>query len=183
MPHLIEQAKSSRASCRVCRAKIEKGELRFGEETPNAFSSDGGSSYFWHHLACAAKKKPNQLKAALATFTGEIPNRAEIDQLLADAPPELPYAERAPTGRSKCLVCGEGIEKDALRVAVEREVDTGTFTTKGTGYLHAACAPAHLANDAAQIALIKAHSRLDAAGQAELEKALGAPAAPAPAAG
>lgn len=179
MAHLIEVAKSGRASCRVCRNKIEKGELRFGEEAPNAFDPDGGASYFWHHLACAAKKKPAQLKSALAAFTGEIPNRAELDALLADAPPELPYAEKAPTGRSKCMVCGDAIPKDALRVAVEREVDTGSFTTKGTGYLHAACAPGHLQHDAAALALVKAHStRLDASARAELDQALGAPAAP-----
>ena len=172
MPHVIENAKSSRASCRVCRKKIEKGEQRFGEEAPNAFDPDGGSSYFWHHLACAAQKKPAELKQALATFTGEIPNRAEIDAVLQSAPPDFPYAERAPTGRSKCLACGSAIDKDALRVAIERQVDTGAFTTKGAGYLHVGCAKAHV-NDPELLARLKAHSRLDAAVFAEVEKAIG----------
>jgi predicted nucleic acid-binding Zn ribbon protein len=167
---MIESAKSGRASCRVCRKKIEKGELRFGEEAPNAFDPDGGSSYFWHHLACAAQKKPNELKQALAAFTGEIPNRAEIDALLQAAPPDFPYAERAPTGRSKCLACGTAIEKDALRVAIEREVDTGAFVTKGAGYLHLACAKGHV-NDPELLGKLKAHSKLDPMVFAEVEKA------------
>src|SRR5437764_87971 len=33
--------------------------------------------------------------------------------------------------------------KGELRVAVERDVDTGSFVTKGAGYLHAKCALEH----------------------------------------
>lgn len=172
--HLIEHSKSSRASCRVCKKKIEKGELRFGEEAPNAFDPDGGSSYFWHHLACAARKKPAELKQALAAFPEEIPNRAEIDAALAEAPPDFPHVERAPTGRSKCLECGEPIVKDALRMAIEREVDTGAFKTKSAGYLHLACAAAHL-KDPAQLEKAKANTKLDAAAMAEVEQALPTP--------
>ena len=134
MPHMIESAKSGRASCRVCRKKIEKGELRFGEEAPNAFDPDGGSSYFWHHLACAAQKKPNELKQALAAFTGEIPNRAEIDALLQAAPPDFPYAERAPTGRSKCLACGTAFITGEKIVALV--LDDGK---RDSAWLHPAC--------------------------------------------
>jgi poly [ADP-ribose] polymerase 1 len=159
---MIEEAKSGRATCRTCRQKIDKGQLRFGEETANAFDPDGGKSYFWHHLACAAKKKPALVKPVLAAFTGTIPNREEIDALLASAKesdkPTFPYAERAPTGRSKCLACDEPIEKGALRVAIEREVDTGSFMTKGAGYLHAGCAPDHVKDEALGTKL-KANSR------------------------
>lgn len=174
MAHVIEHSKSSRASCRVCKKKIEKGELRFGEEAPNAFDPDGGVSYYWHHLVCAARKKPVELKQAMAAFPEEIPNRAEVDAALAEAPPSFPHVERAPTGRSRCLQCGEPIEKDALRLAVEREVDTGAFKTKSAGYLHLPCASAHL-GDPAQLELAKANSKLDAATMAEVEKALPRP--------
>ncbi len=147
MANIIEESKSSRATCRSCRQKIEKSALRFGEETPNAFDPEGGPAYAWHHLLCAAKKKPTEVKAALAAFTGTVPNREEVDAALASAKettkPPFPYAERAPTGRSKCLVCEEGIEKGDLRVAIEREVDTGSFTAKSAGYLHATCAAQH----------------------------------------
>src|SRR5688572_1393776 len=128
MANIIEESKSSRATCRSCRQKIEKAALRFGEETPNAFDPEGGPAYAWHHLLCAAKKKPAEVKAALATFTGNVPNREELEKTLAEAKdttkPPFPYAERAPTGRSKCLVCEALIEKGDLRVAIEREVDT-----------------------------------------------------------
>ncbi len=146
MANVIEESKSSRATCRTCRQKIDKGVLRFGEETPNQFN-EGEVSYFWHHLSCAAGKKPLLVKEALANFTGTVPDRAALEAQLANAKPKAapgerpyPYAERASTGRSKCLQCEEPIEKGALRVVVEREVDTGTFVRKGPGYLHATCA-------------------------------------------
>ncbi len=159
MPDLIEESKSNRATCRTCRQKIDKGVLRFGEETVNTFSSDGGTSYFWHHLECAAGKVPAKVKTALASFTGTVPDREKLDAILA-APPKAagrsggggpkasyPYAERASTGRSKCMQCDEAIEKGTLRVAVEREVDTGTFTSTGPGYLHPACAAEYTGED------------------------------------
>lgn len=143
MPHVIEEAKSGRASCRTCKEKIEKGVLRFGEEVPNQFSE--GPSYQWHHLACAAQKKPVQLKQALDAFEGQVPDREALEQTIEANKGKakattLPYAEKAPTGRSKCMVCDEAIEKGDLRLAVEREVDTGSFVTRGAGYLHPACA-------------------------------------------
>ena len=45
MPHKIEPAPSGRASCRGCKEPIAKGALRFGEETPNPYSEDGGMSF------------------------------------------------------------------------------------------------------------------------------------------
>lgn len=52
----------------------------------------------------------------------------------------LPTADLAPTGRAKCIQCDEAIAKGSVRIAVEREVDTGTFVAKGAGYLHPGCA-------------------------------------------
>lgn len=143
MAHIIEEAKSGRAACRTCKAKIDKGVLRFGEEVPNQFSE--GPSYQWHHLKCAATKKGAQLKEALAAYSGEVAERAELEQLIEQNKGKskagaLPFAEKAPTGRSKCLVCEEAIEKGELRLAVEAEIDTGSFVTKGQRYLHPACA-------------------------------------------
>lgn len=145
MANLIEASKSNRATCRTCKQKIDKGVLRFGEEAPNTFGE--GPSYFWHHLLCAAGKKPALVREALNAFPGEVPNRAEVEAALAGAKTKpaagerpFPYAERASTGRSKCLQCDEAIEKGALRVAIEREVDTGSFVRKGPGYLHVGCA-------------------------------------------
>jgi len=144
--HTIEIAKSGRAGCRTCRNPIAKGELRFGEETPNQFGEPGDTSYRWHHIKCAATKLPSELREALAAYGGEVPDREELDKLMAEAdanrPPPFPYADRAPTGRAKCQGCGETLPKGALRVAVERDIERGMTVTKGAGYLHPACAAA-----------------------------------------
>ncbi len=147
MGHIIEAAKTGRASCRSCKKTIGKGELRLGEEVANAFS-DGDMTYNWHHLECGAQKKGAVLKQALESTEMDIPDK---DALLKTAesnakkekPASFPYAEHAPTGRSSCIACGEKIEKGNLRVAVETEVETGGFARKGAGYLHPGCACEH----------------------------------------
>ncbi|MBV8763022.1 MAG: hypothetical protein JO257_37395 [Deltaproteobacteria bacterium] len=145
MANVIEEAKSGRASCRTCKKPIAKGELRFGEEAPNAFGDQ--PSLRWHHLMCAAEKLPAELKAALAEYPGEVANRAELEQKMTESiakgrakPGGLPHADKAPTGRARCMQCGEAIAKDSLRVAVEREIETGAMVTQSAGYLHPACA-------------------------------------------
>lgn len=146
MAHVIEEAKSGRASCRTCRKPIAKGELRFGEEAENAFGEPGDTTFRWHHLMCAAQKLPVQLKETLATFEGAVPERAEIDKTIEEAisklPPPYPHADHAPTGRARCQGCGEGIGKGEVRVAVERDIDRGMGAQKGAGYLHPKCATA-----------------------------------------
>ena len=87
-------------------------------------------------------------------------------------PGSFPYAERASSGRSKCLQCGEAIEKGDLRVAIEREIDTGTFKTKGAGYLHTGCAAENTGDDSL-FEKIKANSLgLEAKDLEELEAGL-----------
>ena len=158
MADTIEISKSARASCRTCKQKIDKDVLRFGEEVENRFSPDGGMTTQWHHMECAAGRMPLKVKAAMAAYTGDIPDRAKLEGIIANPPAKpkgarggakgtYPYAERASTGRSKCMSCDEAIDKDTFRIAVEREVDTGAFTTKGPGYLHPACAAGHTGDD------------------------------------
>ena len=151
MANVIEEAKSGRASCRTCKKTIAKGELRLGVETQTQFSDT--PSMQWHHLLCAAQKLPAELKTAMDEYPGNIPNRAEIDKAMEEAykkgnakPGGFPYVDHAPTGRAKCMQCGEAIEKGTFRVAVEREVDTGSFVTRGAGYLHPKCVGANLEN-------------------------------------
>jgi hypothetical protein len=149
MGNVIEEAKSGRASCRTCKKAIAKGELRFGEEAPNAFGDQ--PSLRWHHLMCAAEKLPAELKAELDNYPGTIPNRAELDQAMADSlakgrakPGGFPFADKAPTGRAKCMQCEQPIAKDSVRVAIEREIDTGAMVTKSAGYLHPQCVAAYV---------------------------------------
>lgn len=148
MAHVIEVAKSGRAGCRTCRKPIAKGELRFGEETVNQFGEAGEATFRWHHLKCAAQKHADILRPALAAYDGEVPEREELERLMAEAdankPPPFPYADRASTGRARCQECGEPIAKDTLRVAIERDIERGMTTMKGAGYLHPACAAAYV---------------------------------------
>ncbi|HEX4418032.1 MAG TPA: hypothetical protein VH165_09045 [Kofleriaceae bacterium] len=151
MANVIEEAKSGRAACRTCKKPIAKGELRFGLEAQTQFSDT--PSLQWHHLLCAAAKLPAELRPALAEYPGAIPNRAEVDAALADAeqkgaakPAGFPYVDKAPTGRARCMLCEQPIEKASFRVAVERELEMGANVTRGAGYLHPKCAAANLEN-------------------------------------
>jgi len=170
MAETIETAKTGRAKCRACRQPIEKGSLRFGEEQPSQFAE--GMQWVWFHLSCAAKSKPVQVRAAMDAFDGEIPDRAALEASMAaadTAPTVFPYAERAPTGRSRCLHCREPIEKDALRVATERELEMGRT---GAGYLHPRCARAFVEDPELPAALRRNSRGLGDADLAELDREL-----------
>src|SRR4029453_9558900 len=159
MAETIEVAKTGRARCRICRQPIEKGALRFGEEQPSAFADS--LQWVWHHLTCAAKKKPAPRRGALAAYGGEVPDRAALEEILADADKTatvFPYAERASTGRSTCLQCKQPIEKGTLRVAIQREIELGGMPRAGAGYLHPKCAVEHLA-DTDLVAALRQNSR------------------------
>src|SRR6185369_5793209 len=85
-----------------------------------------------------------ELKETLATYAGELPDRVALEKAIEEGgkkqkPNVFPYAEKAPSGRSKCLVCQVTIPKGALRIAIERKVETGSFSTSAPGYLHPAC--------------------------------------------
>lgn len=180
MAHIVETAKSGRARCRTCGEGIQKGEARFGEEVPNAFSDSGGMALQWHHLRCAAKKKPSQLREALGTFPGAVPDRAELDRLIAENEPKqrpttFPYAELASSARSHCGECHTVIAKGALRVALAREQDGPALMMPPTPrYYHLACAPSVLGPDLDKaLAQIRANSRgLAADDIAEIDHAL-----------
>lgn len=64
MPNVIEESKSARAACRVCKEKIDKGVSRFGRESIFRRGDDEYKSMHWHHFECAAKKFPSELLAA-----------------------------------------------------------------------------------------------------------------------
>ena len=172
MANVIEEAKSGRASCRTCKKTIAKGELRLGVEAMTQFSDT--PSMQWHHLPCAAGKLPAELKGALDEYSGDVPNRGELDKAMADAikggkakPGGFPYVDKAPTGRASCLQCEETIEKGSFRVAVEREVDTGGFMRRTPGYLHPKCVAENLENTGGELGelveQLKTNSRLEQA--------------------
>lgn len=149
MEHRLEVAPSGRATCRTCNKPIAKGELRVGEEYASQFGSEG-FAIRWHHTLCAAAKIPTVLQQAMASYTGDIPDREALEAAMSAGTKKaaqkgtgaLPSADLAPTSRAKCMHCQEAIEKGTVRVGIEREVDTGSFVTKGAGYLHPACVEA-----------------------------------------
>jgi hypothetical protein len=171
MAHHVEIAPSGRASCRGCKKPIAKGVVRFAEEAPNPFSDEGGMAYRYWHLACAAPKLANELAGALASYEGTIEDRAAIDALVAEhMRPDLPYAERAGTGRAHCRTCEETIRKGELRVAFERVFESPMGPQKGAAYAHPKCVPSYLAHEKERgrespdvdeaIRLVVAHSKL-----------------------
>ncbi len=149
--NVIEPARTSRSRCRHCRKQIEEGDLRFGSDHEGMYA-DGAEAYGWFHLRCAAQRLPEALREVLKRVKkpGEIPDYdklvATCDLSLKKSASRYPYGERAPSGRARCIRCDQPIGKGELRVAVEREIVTGTFATVGAGYLHPACAVAHLAD-------------------------------------
>jgi hypothetical protein len=145
MSHKVEIAPTGRASCRGCKQSIAKGTPRFGEEFRNPYSEEGGLSYRYWHLPCAATKMANELAPALAAYEGELEGRAEVDALVREhMKPEMPFAERAPNGRARCRACDESIAKGELRVAFERMFEGPMGPQKGAAYAHARCLAKYL---------------------------------------
>lgn len=101
---------------------------------------------------------------------------------------DLPTADLAPTGRAKCIHCTQAIAKGSVRIAVLRDIDTGSFVTQGPGYMHPECATAWAetgweAGLSDLVAKVQAHSALTTLpapfGSAEGTKAAAAVAAAA----
>jgi hypothetical protein len=186
MEDVMEVSPSGRAKCRGCKESIAKGEVRFGEVYSSAFGSEGEAVRYWH-LKCAASKLGGRLKVAMARYTGDIPNKAEVEAELAEAAKKggkgakapFPYAEVSPNNRARCMVCGDVTPKDELRIAVERESETpGGMVVRGAGYMHPACVASWLEESGdedseAFLEKVLLHSALDDAQKATLTEALG----------
>jgi hypothetical protein len=144
VPDVIEAARTGRAKCRRCGAPLPKGEPRFGEEVENTFGE--GKALHWFHLMCAAEKRPDKFLVALEASDAAVADRdtlASIARAGVDNPnlTQVRRTERAKTGRSRCQVCREIIEKGALRVAIEREDE---LAMASVSFVHAWCAPGRL---------------------------------------
>jgi Poly(ADP-ribose) polymerase and DNA-Ligase Zn-finger region len=150
MASKIEVASTGRARCRACKEAIGKGELRFAEEFQNPYSEDGGTSFRYWHLACAAKGMANELAPALAAYDGPIDEavRTETQAIMtANLRPEMPHAEVASSGRARCRACDEAIKKGEWRIAFERIVETPMGPQKGAAYTHTACLGRYVARE------------------------------------
>ena len=149
--YIIEGARSGRSKCKTCRRPIDKGTLRLGVLVEGPF----GVGHMWHHLKCAARRSFPKVEEAYGleawNFAKEVPGsvppleelkalREEADKKKTERK-ELPYAELAPSGRSRCKHCDELIEKGAARVALGREVQFGQQVRTTPINVHPDCVP------------------------------------------
>ena len=155
-PYKVEGARSSRSKCKTCKRAIEKGNLRLGILIEGPF----GQGYLWHHINCAARRQIERVEDAYAgeywAAGVEVPPIEELRKLAEKSAEEkknkreAPYVERAPSARSKCKHCSEGIDKDELRVAVLRSVEFYNQVRSGPILVHLRCVgPALQAPDSA----------------------------------
>jgi hypothetical protein len=149
--HRIEPAATGRAACRGCKQPILKATLRFAEEFRNPYAEDGGVSFRYWHLACAAKKLANEVGEALARFEGVVDDRESIEAAIREhTRPAMPYAERAGSGRARCRACDTTIRKGELRVAFERVFESPMGPEKGAAYAHPRCVGRYLVRELEQ---------------------------------
>ena len=78
-PVTIEIAPSGQATCDGCGERISKGELRMKEEmAPHGIDPSDFPRNDFYHLRHAAKRRPRELKTALADFNDEVPDRVQL---------------------------------------------------------------------------------------------------------
>lgn len=144
-PYRIEGARSSRSKCKTCKRAIDKGLLRLGVLIEGPF----GTGYLWHHLTCAAKRRPDDVEEAYRAECWDegvkVPPIEDLRQLKDKAEKkraekkEAPYVERAPTGRSKCVQCSEPVGQGEWRVVVLRSVEFYNQVRSGPIKVHPGC--------------------------------------------
>jgi len=143
MPHAFEVAPTGRAKCRACSATIAKGELRFGERSPNPYGE--GEMTQWFHPVCAAFKRAEPLLEALPEAPEHLGDKAGLETR-ARATLEhrrlerVDGAERSPTAQAKCRHCRERIERGAWRIRLTL-YESGRFSPGG--FVHLTCYPAY----------------------------------------
>ncbi len=135
---IIELAKSGRASCRACRRKIVKEEVRIG--IPYTFSKPDGetiTSYGYYHPICAPQDKIEIILEILASSSPiDSENRSNITKSLKKRQKEdfkspqsrsaakaKPFLEPSKSSRGACRTCEKKIEKGIYRVAEPSQVE------------------------------------------------------------
>jgi hypothetical protein len=155
--YVIEGARSSRSKCKFCRRRINHGTLRIG------FLIEGpyGTGYLWHHLTCAARRRFDSVEEAYAVEAwrnakdppDSLPELESLRKLHEQAVERkisrkvIPYAEIAPSGRSRCKHCEQLIEKGSLRVILGRGVYFGSQVRTAPINIHPECVSAAMKAD------------------------------------
>lgn len=130
---IIEEARSNRSKCRKCYNVIPKGQLRYGE------INQINGNYNWYHLECGVEKGKNFLKA-LNKYPTKILNKEKLQKTAQKhADKDHPRFEYSLSSRSKCIFCGNNIDKDSLRVCSTENIETTNIKKKV--FTHPKCAP------------------------------------------
>lgn len=79
--NIIELAKSSRSSCRLCKQKIEKDTPRMGSETEMRQGDRTFTAVLWYHLSCALEKLPDEVVIAEIKVELPVDSLDEIEKL------------------------------------------------------------------------------------------------------
>ena len=156
-PYVIEGARSSRARCKTCRRKIDKGALRIGVLIEGPY----GTGYMWHHIKCAARRHLERVEEAYELQAwkeakdppAKVPDIEELRRLQEEAEDrkkvrkQIPYVEAAPSGRSRCKHCDELIAEGTMRVILGRAVEFGNQARVGPINVHPRCVAGELRAD------------------------------------
>ncbi len=152
-PYMIELARSNRSTCKGCKKTIDKDTPRIGFLLEGPF----GTGYLWHHLPCLARKDFAKVEEAYAgDYTKPGVKLPPLESLRAEAEKAAekkaekqlaPFVERASTGRSKCVHCGELIDAGAFRFGLLRAVEFYGQERKATVKVHPQCVTAALADE------------------------------------
>ncbi|XP_035211537.1 poly [ADP-ribose] polymerase 1-like isoform X1 [Stegodyphus dumicola] len=150
LPYIIEYSKSSRASCKICKNKIEKDCLRMGVMVQS--TQFDGKFPVWHHSDCFFKDKDKKVKttADIANFDNirwedQKKIKDQMDENAANNPEGATensefLIEYAKSSRSSCRDCGEKIKKGDVRIA---KIDTKSTDAQRygpiLGWRHADC--------------------------------------------
>jgi Poly(ADP-ribose) polymerase and DNA-Ligase Zn-finger region len=152
--YIIENARSSRSKCKTCGRTIALGTLRIGMRIEGPY----GTGYMWHHLRCAARRQFDRVEEAYEEEAwrvaknppDKVPSLDGLRRLQAEAEQRrqerqaLPYAERAPSGRSTCQHCHGLIDKGSFRVVLGRETTFGRQVRTRPINVHPSCVAAEL---------------------------------------
>ncbi|QDU68169.1 hypothetical protein [Engelhardtia mirabilis] len=182
-PYVIENARSGRSKCKTCRKTIDKDALRLGVLVEGPF----GEGHMWHHLTCAAGALLPKVEQA---YEREAWNAAKVPPDPADLPTleslrelgaaaqaaraekeanklVIPYAEIAPSDRSKCKQSGDPIPKGAVRIVLGKSAQFGNQTRTSAfavlpQHVGDALADEEIATEAVGLAeQLRANSRID----------------------
>lgn len=190
-PYVIENARSGRSKCKSCKRLIAKDDLRLGVLVEGPY----GAGHMWHHLECAAGRLLPKVEEAYQAQAwndakvppdpADLPDLETLRELGAKAEEKreqkakekktVPYAEIAPSGRSKCKQSGEPIPQGAVRIVLGKEAQFGNQTRTSPFAVLPAYVGAALEDDEISTPAdglfeqLRANSKIDAA---ELERAI-----------